>query len=41
MCREDECNSAYSDNDMREFEGAFNKTQSRAKIAPFMLALET
>lgn len=41
MCLEEMCDSAYSDNDMRESGGAFNKTQSRAQIAPFILALET
>lgn len=41
MCLEEKCDSAFSDNDMRESGGAFNKTQSRAQIAPFILALET
>lgn len=41
MCLEQKCDSAYSDNDTRESGGAFNKAQSRAQIAPFILALET
>lgn len=40
MCLEEKCGGAYSDNDMRESGGAFNKTQSQAQIAPFTLALE-
>lgn len=40
MCLEEKGGSAYSDNDTRKSGGAFNKTQSQTKIAPFTLALE-